>query len=1482
MSVKLKSLIIIFILVILYGIYYWGVPAAINIQKRSGLIEQEVLSKTGYKISLKNPDLEMGILPVFKIKAENFSVLNDDDTEALEIEKPYIKIALIPLLFNKINITKFQAQNLTANFVFDEDSTLKLGQYPLNQELKFVLNLTNAKLNGYSVNIEDKVQKKDIRLKGKYLNLRDFSGKKHLNFSTEAELYAGQKASYINIDVDLKLPLTRISEDHLQLSGYIKDLDISDFSNYAKFLSKDKIKSLSGIINFDAETLIVNDKHKQITTQLYVKNLGIIKEDKSASIYYEDDLTIKTDVKTIKNGIEINEMKISGKGIDTFVSGTVTRLSAKMPVLDLNVTINPSKIENLLPIIPGEKETPIKINLYLLKEKGFWGDIKGNLELKGKADFPNIYGNILATNGYLSKPIPNAPKAVIKIAFQGETMDLDVTVPTSNTQAVFVKGPIEIYGEQNADLSITSTDSVDLKTTQIVLNPLHKILNFDIGPVPIMDLNGKGNINLHVIGNRQKPHGWGSFNFKETTASFLDINNMTLKNATGALIFEDMNTTFITKSATLNGKPASVTGKCSLSGVLDFDVKAYDQDLGDLIKIIKTSPMLVDIQEMTAPILSASGPANLDLKLTGEVKDVNDVVFNKNIFAKGTIELLSNDIMIKDLPFPAKNTTGKITFENLNANFNLISVFDNSKIFLEGKIKDSNLNTKITSNSFSLNDGLKLITQNIKLPYRTDLGGINASFIAKYNGRIDKIDFNNLSVKGKLFSNRSSKTSLIVENGEFEVNNSVLKLSSIRGSLNGSPYALNNFHVSKLFDKTPLYNGEFKIQRLNLSVINDEKVKNILPEYISAQFNDLKDIQGVVDVSARIKNNNLNAYTVIDDVNLRYAPKHLRVRVSSGSLFLRNDTLHLNKINAQLGEMPVFLDGKISNIYKNPNLNIYLNAKPTQDFMDQFFNNKSVYPVKLKGDVTLTSRLTGTQSNINAHSEFNVTEDSRLYYMGATIGDPQYPVKITIDNNYSSNRIRINNLQYDKIISSQNNKPFEVPQLNASGNITLLADNNVEFQNFRIKTQAPTDAKIFNIIFRKPFMKQGVFTSDLILNGTITSPKVRGTLDITSIDMPFFNSTIKDINMDFKQDYIHITSKGVILNNDIKFYTIMKNELTPPYIVESVKLELADLDINKITDAMRDYEAEAHRNKTSSTSSGQIFDLTQLVINKAEIIADKIKVRNINAKDFVAFLSLDDKMNIDVDKFKFNIADGTVNGNFKYNLLTNKVNLNVNLDRANAHMMTEALFDLKDQIYGSMTGETKLVCNGKTYETCLQTLSGEGYFKVANGKMPKLGSLEYLLKAGNLLKGGLTGLSINSLIDLITPLKTGEFESISGDVSISDGIARKINIYSKGKDLNMYMSGSYNLVSHVADMEIFGSLSKNITSVFGKVKNASLSTLLNTIPGIGGNDEELLIKEGINKIPNISNNTNIFRVFKVDIYGDINGDNYVQSFQWVK
>lgn len=1471
-----KSFIIITVLTILYGIYYWGVPALINIDKRMPNIEGEVYKKTGYKISVKDPYIKMGHLPSVWIMAENISLLNDDGSKALNLEHSALKIYLLPLIAGKIHIGNFSSDKIDINLFYTKDSKLKLGQYLIGQMPESNMSLSKAyfRMGDYKVKLNDQKQNKNILLDGNYLTIDEFQNDKRIKLSTFAKLFVDKKASEIMADVDVKLPINKISEDQFKVNGRITNLNLADFSEYARAIPESKIESLSGIINMITETTSKPDKHKNVFAKITIDNLGILQKEKAKSIYCDNKIEIKTDIDTIKNGINVRNLKILSKGIDINVKGKASKLDAKNPNVNINVAINKSRTESFIPLLPGYENLIEEVNFYALKNNFFYGDITGNLNIKGKIATPDITGKILVTEGYLNKPLPNnTEKATIKLTFNGTNLSMDVKVPASKKETVFVNGDVNLYGNKDADLYIKSTPNVDLKIAQTVLNPLHEILRFDLGPVPIMKISGKGNINLHVIGTRKNPHGWGEFNFKETTASFIDIHNMVLQNGSGKLIFDDQNTNFSTTTAILNGKNVEVKGTCTLKGVLDFKITAIEQDLANLLKIIKTSPMLNDIQKLIAPINSAKGIANLHLNITGTVVDVNDVVFNKNIFAKGTIDLISSSINAQGINL--SNISGKINFNNLNADINLNSNLDESKLKITGKLKDQNADIAVVSDKFVLKDGLKLL--NLKIPYSNDVGKIHTSFISNYSGPVDKIDLNKLTVKGKIYPSKGPNLS--VGNSTFELKNSRLQLSQLKGIFKGSPYFIT-LKASDIFDKKISVDGNFNITNFDLANIED------LKKYILPNPQEIKNISGHINLNGQIKDNAIYTNIPLKDISFVYTPANIKITFQSGSIGLQKNTLSLNKISSMFGEMPIFADGKIYSINKNPLISLYVNAKPTQEFADQFFNNRSVYPIKLKGDINVSSYLSGTFNALRNKSQLKLAENSSIYYMGATLGYTGTPenktsntVNIIVDSIIYPTGLKINNLQYDQLIPSQNNKIYTKTQLNASGNIGFLQNNDVKFYNFRVKTKQPTDAKIFNIIFRKPLMKQGIFTSDITINGTATAPVIIGKLNINSIDMPLLDATINDIDLDFKKDLIYLKSKGTILTNDLNISAIIRNNPKPPIIFEDIKVNLANLDLNKIITTFQEYEAESSRNLTT-TDISTVPDFSSFIVKNANIDAQNIKIKNLNATDFTSNLSLNKDGLFNVHNFKFHMADGIVKGSLSYNLKNSFSNIALDVQKANAQIISETLFDLKGQIYGYLTGDINLSCVGKNHDSCMSTLQGNTSFDVSEGRMPKLGSLEYLLKAGNLIKGGITGLSINGIIDLITPYKTGNFDSINGKIHIINGIADDIQIFSAGKDLNMYMRGSYNFTNLIADMQIFGALTKNFSTLFGKIGNASLNTLFNTIPGINVSEAPSVITDDIKKIPNNENNT--ARIFAVDIYGDINGDDYVRSFKWLK
>jgi len=1469
MDNRKKSLILITVLTFFYGLYYWGIPAFINIEKRITSVENFIQEKTGIKISVEQPYVKMGHTPAIWFMAENIAILNSDGSKATNLEHSAIKIHLLPLLAGKIHIGNFSSDKIAINLIYTKDGELKLGEYLLPQIPKSNMILSRAyfRLGNYKINLNDQKQNKNIILDGNYLTLDEFKNNKRIKLSTFAKLFVDKKSSEILTDIDIKLPINKITEDQFKINGRISNLDLADFSDYIEAISNNSIKSLSGLVNMVAETKTTENNHKNIFSKITIKNLGILQEDSAKSIYCKDTLEIKTDMDTIQNGLNISNMQILTKGIDTKIKGEITNLESKNPTIDTTISIKNSRTENFIPLIPGLNNAIEEVDFYALKKYPFFGDIEGNLTLKGKALTPDINGYISVKNGYLIKPLPyKTPKATINLTFNDTNMHIDAKVPTPNNNNVFVFGNQELYGEKIADLDIKSSSNIDLKVAQLVLNPLHEILKFDLGPVPIMQINGTGNIDLKVKGTRKEPHCWGKLFFQNATALFNDINNMIIKNASGYLEFDDQNTHFYTSSANLNGKPISADGTCSLKGDLDFNIKADQQDLGYLLTIIKTSPMLEDIQKLLKPISYAKGLTNLNLNITGRIIDINDIVFNKNIFAKGDLVLFSNTAKVQNIPIT--NINGKIDFENLDTNFDLNSTIGSSKLKIAGDLKEQIADIKINSTNFILKDGINLL--NIKLPFKEDFGKIHTSFNAQYKGEIEKIEPKGINIKGKV--HQYNGYNINIEDLPFEVVNGNLKNTNIKGLLKTSPFNIN-INASNILSEKQLLNGSFNFYKLNLANLKE------ITNYLGIQ--NIQTLSGTINLSGQINNNNLFADTQLDDVSFTYLPEKLPIKIASGKIQLKNNILILNKINSLLGEMPVFTDGKISNLDKTPYLNIYINAKPTQKFVDQFFNNKAVYPIKLKGDINCTSNLSGTLKALHNKTQLKLAENASIYYMGATLGShtDNNSSLLTADNIIYPIGITINNFQYDKLIPSQNNILHKKTLLTAAGNIGFLPNNDIKFNNFKIKTQEPTDAKIFNIIFRKPFMKQGIFTSDIILNGKASEPIIGGKLHITSIDMPLFDAIVNDIDLDFKKDNIYLNSKGIILTNNLNISAVMRNNPKPPMIFEDIKINLEDLDLNKISETLRDYDVNAFRNISSTSQSTSIPDLSQVIIKGSEITANKIKIKNLDAKDFLAHVILNDKMQLEVEDFKFKTAEGEINGNIKYNLLNNLVNLSMKIKETNAQIVAETLFGLKGQIYGIVTGDINLYCNGKSQDLCTQTLGGEGQFVVADGKMPKLGSLEYLLKAGNLVKGGLTGLSINGIIDLITPHKTGDFDSIKGSFHVANGIADDIQIYSDGKDLNMYMKGTYNFTNLIADMQIFGALTKNFSTLFGKIANASLNTLFNTIPGINISEAPSVLTDDIKKIPN---SENAARMFAAEIYGDINGDNYVKSFKWLK
>lgn len=1415
------------------------------------IICENLSYNSDYIVTIDNPKLYLNIIPVAKIKADKLKIESKKTHDIYQTENLSLTLRILPLLSGRIHINELKTSKIYIKAKLNKDLILEeLNPDDLD---KLKIKCDYIDLNNIQISVENNVNNTQFTYKAKqifYENNRRFL-KLHIDGALNT---LGQIAS---AKIDLYLPKNNIHKNTI-VNADISNIDMSALTAFFKnYIPKDIIGA-RGIISLKSEN---NNLKAEF------KNLELRYKDEAKTISFPDKLDLILGFELNKKSIIIKNGKIYSKNIDTDFSGEVTNYFSKLNQnLNLKININRLKAEDFINMLPVFKTEDI--DSYKLKKYKFYGDVIGNLSIKGDVIEPNINGNVYINNGILTKPIPNAKGATVKLEFKGKYLDFDVNVPAGISEKVWVKGGVELYNVKYSDMRVWSTKNVDLATAEEKVVPIHEILNFVIGPVPIMDIKGKGNIDIIIKGNRKNPHIWGDFNLYNVTTHFYEMPNLILTDADAVLSFNDENAVFNLKKGLINGKTLNIDGNCNLLGKFDFDVKADNQSLSNMYNSIKTSSLVNDIKNMLPELTEIQGLANLKLNLYGSIKDIEDIKFNKNFFTKGSLKLLGNGFEYEGIKL--KNTKGIIIFDNTNISLNLNSFIGNSTADIIAQLKDDFVDADISIPKLNLRD---IIPNDNKL--KKDISDITVKLTLKYKGNVNNIQYDKVDLNGEII-NVSKSNKLKLSNGTVTLKNGKLLIKNLNGFFEDTKSSFNLNLQGNNIVSNPVFNGNLSLKNFELSIINSFSEYEFLPQNIRDLIKTVKFTKGKINLDAKISNNSVNTSTNIGGIEFVYQPLEMPVKVVNGSLYIRKNHLGLNKINIMAEEMPILIDGKINNIFDKQDFDIYINSKPKQEFVDKYINNNKIYPLKLKGDIVYSAKLKGIKDNFNTNIETQLAKNSSIYYMGSTIGDPENRIIINIDTNVlHQTALKIKEFSYDKIISSQGNRTTRLNMLKAFGGIEL-AGNDFILRDLRIKTNNPTDARIFNILFKKPNIKQGQFNSDLKINGKLSNPHVIGSFHIVETNIPFLDTVMKDLSLNFKDKTIDLYSKGEVFGNDIKIKGILRNKLTIPYYIESAELDTKVIDLNYITNKLKSVQVS----EETALDSLSGFDIKNLQIKNMNIHANEIRLRNLIASNIQAEIALNEKKDFIVNNFKFNVANGTLNGNYTYNLINGRTSVYLNSRNISANDLAVALFNLNNQIYGDLTGNVKLSCNGEDFSKCMETLNGSIMFNVQDGRMPKLGSLEYLLKAGNLLKGGITNITINSVIDILTPLKTGEFSNIYGTMSVKDGHSDNIEIATKGKDLSLFITGDYNFATAQAEMEVLGLLSKKISTMFGPLGNVSLNTLFNVVPGINL-EKNSVILDKINKIPGIELSSKAFRKFIAEINGNINGENYVTSFKWI-
>lgn len=1480
-------------------------------------IENIFKEKTGLNLVLDNPKIKTTadfsvVLSANNVKISEFST----NSEIFKIDNSSLKIKIFPLIFKKIKVYSLCANSIVANISRDKNGVYNFEKYIKSNDdfpVSFKFKKSKIKLNSIDFTFLDEYFSKKISLNSDNFNIENFSENKNLKGDIALKLAILNLdnnvlvKTTINSAFDLKFPFEKyVSNPENTLNLTIFGLDVSSFKPYIlEYLNVDFDK-LSGIINLNLNTEN-NGKNPCYNLALSIKDMNaeFLLNNKESAFTLDKNAKLEAKVLGIKDGIKILSSTFSSDTINTKIEGEITKINSNKPVPNLKIDVVNSEFISFVKLLPAGLVQYKTDLVNELKNGKPFAKVNGELFIKDNIETPDITGKIKIDDLYLiEKPVGYSP-AIVNCEFLGDKVAVDVLVWDKFSQKVHVNGVSKLYGKLTGEYEVTSTSAVDLKFAQERLLPVQRVIGFKLGPLPEMKVEGKGNISIKTSGTIDDAIVYGKFVANGASASLNGLNTK-LNNGHVELVFDGKKIKIENTKAGIEGGIFALYGFADDYNNIDVLAKIQNLPAKNAIKIIKTSTLVKSFVGNVDFLNLTTGNVDLDLLFKGKTKSLEGLGFFEYIDPVINVKLnnVAGEIIQKNSKKPLKftKTNGKIAFVK-DYTFDLNTEFKSTDIVAFGSAKPNSKDLSDKNNHLKLNSKVSfknlqyldiigvladlnyLNNKNLKILFSNQLSK-NINFISagdfNLNGEIPLnlalFDPSKFKIDGNFTPINSTYSKNIKFNsGTYKISGQKLNISNSNISIYNTPVFVSGF-VDKILSKKPKANLKLSAKNIEVSnIVSFREYLNIAP--INAFLSSLSNFTGKISAYLDIKNNRPKGKITFNNVSAFQQNYKRTIALNSGEILLSGNDLIANALNFNYGETPFYFDAKISDYFSNlPKLNAYFSTNLDESSADLFINPYLSYPVKIKGEVFAKGRIKGNVNSYTVFSYLTLPKGSDISYMGANFSETDFEREVSARIDFSKNSANVNSAKYVKYVSSLNNKKNAVTMLEARGFVRYFK-NKMVFDNFKIKSENPISANFFNLLFKKSVLKQGYFTCDLNLNGNIMTPSATGKVFLRDINIPLYNTQIRDMDLNIDKNTIWGKLNAISYDSDMQIDMRLKNSLVAPYVVQNIDILSKKISLTRI------FEGFSQIPRVSGDIvPGQpiFFKPSDVIIKNGSMNADEVVLYDINAKNFTTKFSTDENSALVIENANADIAGGKIVTKGKIDLNKNLFDMNSSVVSCDANVVATSFFGVKNQIYG--IGDANIKLSGKIPENAqeLKKLKGAVKFSLDDGKMPKLGSLEYLLRAGNLLKSGVLGLTLNNIIEVLTPYKTGEFSKIEGNFKLSKGIIEGLEIYSKGKNLSLFIYGNYDFFSDYADIEVLGRLSKNVGNLLGALGNTSLNSLLSLLTNNKLKEgTRAQIIDNANKIPLIEITGDDYRLFVARILGSLNSDDNVKSFNWL-
>lgn len=1487
--------------VVIESIYLFAVPFALNIAVKTDCVKNIFASKTSATLNYENVKFKTHIKPALTVKIGKLSILSKEYEQVfISAQNATAKLMLFPLLQKKLNIQNIQADNLTINLEKDENGVFNFEKLFPSQKKTFKLSYKNSELNisDFSLSFTDTELQKSAQVKSAPISIKINSKKKFISALIKGQLITGDnKSSDFDINLTTKFPFEKnIDKNFINGNVIAYNIDLDLLKPFIQRYFDTNLTKFGGFIDFVQLCAEENNENNRIILNTTFNNLIYDRAGWENYVSAKGTNKINANVNLLKKFIDINTFSYTADKVNIKANGSIN-LKNK-PELDLHTEIINSRAENIASILP-----PNLVKRYMtiqkVKKYGVFGDIEAKVDVKGKIPQPDIIGYVKGRNVHvLDKSIHNLHKGTVDIVFDKRILNMDIVVDLFDNQQAKIKGYTYMFRDGINNVTVKTTDNIDFPLAQKIIIPISKVFNFQLGPIPEMNItSGKGIIDLNIRGSMDLIDLKGYSEFDKAQLTYNGLFGE-IKEGKGRLDFKGDVISFNSEKAFVKNNPLKIEGKVRINHNLDFSISSISAQADDILEIINKSELLKDVKAGLAVITEASGALRLFVNIKSKIVPVPygqpplppEEAF-EDMKVKGSVYMLGNSCKLDGFYTSIDKIKGIVDFTETVTNLQgLEGVSGTSPIKITGEIVND-LDTKIpdiditvTSKSVNLKDTIKFLTQSYMYPKDypdlSDLYRIASKHDLYFTYKAKSVDF--LTDKAYAVMNfipDNTNSALKATSGKIIMEKSTVYVEDVKAKLYDTNIKIDG-NVKHIDTITPEYNLNINSDNFNLANLNDTSRLEILPDKLKKVLKHFERYYGNADIKLAIKKNLLDGKINIKNFEAKHIKSNLPFSFDNFVIHLNENKIHINNLTAQLGDIPLYGNITIADLYNNPDINGFFTSKITNTFIENYLPSGISNKFIVQGDINFSAKFNGTQDSFNLYPKLTFNPESDLIFDGTNLGEVSDKREFDGYIKFEKDKINIKKFDYIKYISSQNNKTFPVNFATVNGVLKIDEDNIILPEEMNIKTNKNLSARILNVFFKNQVLKQGTLNCDLkyITDKATKTGKLLGSIDCKNIDIPIFDTLVKNIQINGNKDKIDVKLFGFLADSRIMMNSVLENEISTKPKIKSLNIYADVIDNNKLLTHL----SKTH-NALTTNSNIKNMDLSGLSIENGILDIKEMKIKSLVAKNLKSNFSIDKNGIFHANNTQIEVGEGTITSNLSYNLATTDIKANFELANVDSNYVAETLFDAKNQIYGKMNGKIYLSTKGYEQEEIIKNLSGFVYFDIADGKMPKLGSLEYLLRASNIVKSGVTGFTLNSILELLNLVKTGYFTSISGGCKIENGIAKDIEIFSQGENLSLYIHGNYDISKTNAEMEILGKLSKRISTIFGTIGNTSLNTFFKLIPGISMIDfNRKNFIQDVEKIPPFTNGKYDSRTFQAIINGNINESGYVQSFKWVE